>query len=345
MANNPYVNKVEYAGKTIMDLTGDTVNPSSVLNGVTFHDRSGAPQTGSMITHNVYDGLDSTSADDALSAKQGKILNDKFKTVSSGSLHDIKSSGTYYITSAVTNKPVQDGGYYSLNAYNESLLVGIYCSIAGDVYVIKYSDNAWNTFRIAKYTEVQAIDTSVQTLSTSVQSLSTSVQTLNASVQTLNDKFKTVSSGSLHDIKSSGTYYITSAVTNKPVQDGGYYSLNAYNESLLVGIYCSIAGDVYVIKYSDNAWNTFRIAKYTEVQTVDTNKANKPVVIQATATTTSTGAFAVPTDVINGTFVSAWGSSSACFVYRRDPSYFMIRDVNMNPISNTQITINIAYIP
>lgn len=79
MASNPYVNKVEYAGQTVMDLTGDTVTPSDVLNGVTFHDRSGASQTGSMITHNVYDGLDSTSTDDALSANQGKVLNDKIQ--------------------------------------------------------------------------------------------------------------------------------------------------------------------------------------------------------------------------------------------------------------------------
>lgn len=48
MANNPYVNKVEYAGQTLMDLTGDTVTPSKVLNGETFHDRSGTPQQGSL---------------------------------------------------------------------------------------------------------------------------------------------------------------------------------------------------------------------------------------------------------------------------------------------------------
>ena len=77
MASNPYVNKVEYAGQTVMDISGDTVTPSDVLNGVTFHDRSGAPQTGAVITHNVYDGLDSTSTSDALSANQGTVLNSK----------------------------------------------------------------------------------------------------------------------------------------------------------------------------------------------------------------------------------------------------------------------------
>lgn len=77
MANNPYVNKVEYAGQTVIDISGDTVTPSDVLDGVTFHDRSGTPQTGSVIAHNVYDGLDSMSTSDALSANQGRVLNDK----------------------------------------------------------------------------------------------------------------------------------------------------------------------------------------------------------------------------------------------------------------------------
>lgn len=80
MANNPYVNKVEYAGQTLMDISNDTVTPSDVIDGVTFHDRSGAPQTGNLITHDVYDGLDSSSTEDALSANQGKVLNNIIET-------------------------------------------------------------------------------------------------------------------------------------------------------------------------------------------------------------------------------------------------------------------------
>ena len=78
MANNPYVNKVEYDGQTLMDLTGDTVTPNDVRSGVTFHDRSGAAQQGGLIISPVYDGLDSTSETDALSANQGRVLNSKF---------------------------------------------------------------------------------------------------------------------------------------------------------------------------------------------------------------------------------------------------------------------------
>lgn len=48
MANNPYVNKVVYGDDTLIDLTDDTITPSDVLKGVTFHDRSGTPQEGSL---------------------------------------------------------------------------------------------------------------------------------------------------------------------------------------------------------------------------------------------------------------------------------------------------------
>ena len=46
MANNPYINKVDYGGNTLIDLTGDTVTPADLTAGVTAHDRSGAPITG-----------------------------------------------------------------------------------------------------------------------------------------------------------------------------------------------------------------------------------------------------------------------------------------------------------
>lgn len=46
MANNPYKNKVVYNGTTLIDLTGDTVTPSVLMEGYTAHDASGALITG-----------------------------------------------------------------------------------------------------------------------------------------------------------------------------------------------------------------------------------------------------------------------------------------------------------
>ena len=47
------VNKVVYAGKTLVDLTGDTVTPNALAQGVTAHDASGEEITGTMPTTTV----------------------------------------------------------------------------------------------------------------------------------------------------------------------------------------------------------------------------------------------------------------------------------------------------
>lgn len=45
---NQYKNKIVYNGSTLIDLTGDTVTASNLAQGVTAHDASGAPITGTM---------------------------------------------------------------------------------------------------------------------------------------------------------------------------------------------------------------------------------------------------------------------------------------------------------
>lgn len=46
MANNPYVNKVQYGNTTLIDLTSDTVTADKLMQGYTAHDRTGALITG-----------------------------------------------------------------------------------------------------------------------------------------------------------------------------------------------------------------------------------------------------------------------------------------------------------
>lgn len=48
MANNPYVNKVVKEGTTLIDISSDTVSPSSLAQGYTAHDASGAQIVGTM---------------------------------------------------------------------------------------------------------------------------------------------------------------------------------------------------------------------------------------------------------------------------------------------------------
>lgn len=45
---NQYVNKVAVNGKTVLDLSGDTVYPGMLAKGITAHDKSGAQITGTL---------------------------------------------------------------------------------------------------------------------------------------------------------------------------------------------------------------------------------------------------------------------------------------------------------
>lgn len=63
-----HANKVIYGGKTLIDLTADTVAPEQVQKGVTFHDKSGALLTGTSTKDS--DTKDAT-------AKAGEILSGK----------------------------------------------------------------------------------------------------------------------------------------------------------------------------------------------------------------------------------------------------------------------------
>ena len=42
MATNSYINKVVYGGKTLIDLSSDTVIAEKLASGITAHDKSGA---------------------------------------------------------------------------------------------------------------------------------------------------------------------------------------------------------------------------------------------------------------------------------------------------------------
>ena len=57
MANNQNVNKVVYAGTTLIDLTGDDVTAGDVLSGKKFHLPSGAAATGTMQNIGAISGI------------------------------------------------------------------------------------------------------------------------------------------------------------------------------------------------------------------------------------------------------------------------------------------------
>lgn len=64
MANNPYVNKVDYNNETLIDLTNDTVTEDTLPLGVTAHDATGKPITGKGVNADTVNGWGVNVRDD-----------------------------------------------------------------------------------------------------------------------------------------------------------------------------------------------------------------------------------------------------------------------------------------
>lgn len=84
MASNPYVNKVQKAdGTVLIDISSDTVAAGSMLNGVTAHDKSGAPVTGNIATKT---SSDMTASGKTVTAPAGYYASAQSKDVADGTV-------------------------------------------------------------------------------------------------------------------------------------------------------------------------------------------------------------------------------------------------------------------
>ena len=101
MATNQYANKFVYHGVTKFDLSGDTIEPSDLAAGVTAHDRSGAPITGT----NTFDS--DTSEDTAAVAE---ILSGK-----TAHARGVQLTGTMPNRGAVTGTISTKAGTFTIS--------------------------------------------------------------------------------------------------------------------------------------------------------------------------------------------------------------------------------------
>lgn len=122
MANNPYVNKVVFGNTTVMDISSDTITAADLLSGVTAHDRSGAPITGSC----TYDS-DTTDAD----ATAGEILSTKTAYVNGTRLTGTmpnRGAVTGALTAVAQQFTIQNGyhdgsGYVEIDSTEQAKII------------------------------------------------------------------------------------------------------------------------------------------------------------------------------------------------------------------------------
>lgn len=106
MANNQYVNKVAFGGTTLIDLTADTITVDKLAYGVTAHDKSGAPITGTSTK-------DADTSDATASASE--ILSTKTAYV-----NGVKLTGEMPNRGSVTGTITTKAGTYTIqNGYHD----------------------------------------------------------------------------------------------------------------------------------------------------------------------------------------------------------------------------------
>lgn len=120
---------------------------------------------------------------------------------------------------------------------------GYYVIWKGDLYVAKTDISSGTTL-------------SASNLTAKPNGLGAEVAALNSNIA---QKFRTVTSGSMHDIKTSGIYYLTGGVTDKPTGNGGMYIVSAFNADLLVGLFANSDGLLYNVRLVSGQWYSTEI--------------------------------------------------------------------------------------
>lgn len=72
--------------------------------------------------------IDPTPKQMDLTALNSNIAN-RFRVITSGSLHDIITPGIYYLVGAVTDKPTSTGGFYYCAFYGTTIYGGIFVPV------------------------------------------------------------------------------------------------------------------------------------------------------------------------------------------------------------------------
>ena len=205
--------------------------------------------------------------------------------------------------------------------------------VFGDFATVEHTNTASKAYAVGDYL---VYDSKFYKVTSAIAQGDTIVPDTNVAKTTVADEctnkvsFKIISSGSLHDIRETGIFYLTSVVTDKPTSHGGFYVVTAYNPDLIVGNYISLEHYVASVVYTNGVWSS-----------VSNSIRNTTL----TDTTTATGAFAIPTWLITKRILELYPTTYSGLVFRRDAGYFTCLDNNTSsPIANTTVTLSVTYL-
>lgn len=138
------VSKVTYFGKTLMDLTGDTVTPDKLAKGETAHDKSGAAIIGEMLAGGLPSGFTAIATGEYTlsSAVRGSgtftvkhnlgVVPDAFLIYAPSNV-----AQTYSMLYALRLGPVWRSGYSNLCGYHGNSSSTVTCTHSQTAYGVK----------------------------------------------------------------------------------------------------------------------------------------------------------------------------------------------------------------
>ncbi len=123
----------------VTDLTQETVSTMDGSEQVIMFDsaegkRATVAAVGEYVLKKLTTSLNGSNQTVAAAlASLNSDLNNRFKTVASGSIYDLTTTGMYYCQNAVTDKPVNNGGLLIVGAFSATNLARLYISNAANV--------------------------------------------------------------------------------------------------------------------------------------------------------------------------------------------------------------------
>lgn len=239
------VNKVDYYGTTLIDLTNDTVTPEVLRQGYTAHKADGSIITGTMIVSTQVITVEDTEDEHGGTVRTITAVDISNDTVTADKLlsgytaHDSQGNaitGTYtsptYQTKTVTpTKSSQiitpDTGYNALSGVTVNAIPNEYIIPSGSITITKNGIND-----VTNYSSVTVdVRNSSINLQSKNASISTSEQTITSdtgydglssvTIEALSLQSKTVNpSNSIQVIEPSSSYHALSSVTVNAIQSG-----------------------------------------------------------------------------------------------------------------------------